>query len=73
MPEELKQWILEQPYFGFSFAIQKNSGIFLNDYTGKYFSKETNNILVRFSRVFEQAYVRFLDLQKQKHKCGKHK
>ncbi len=63
-PEELKAWVMEQPYFGFSFAIQKHSGIFLNDYTGKLFSKETNEILVRFSKVFEQSYIRFLDLQK---------
>ncbi len=63
-PEEVKVWVMEQPYFGFSFAIQKHSGIFLNDYTGKLFSKDTNDILIRFSKVFEQAYVRFLDLQK---------
>ncbi len=63
-PEELIQWIREQPYLGFSFAIQKHSGIFLEDYTGKLFSKEDNDILIRFSKVFEQAYTRFLDLQK---------
>ena len=63
-PQEVKAWVMQQPYFGFSFAIQKHSGIFLNDYTGKFFSEETNNILVRFSKVFEQSYIRFLDLQK---------
>jgi hypothetical protein len=63
-PEEIKKWVQDQTWFGFSFAIQRNSGIFLNDYTGKLFSDETNDILKRFSRVFEQAYVRFLDLQK---------
>ncbi|RYF92616.1 MAG: hypothetical protein EOO02_24830, partial [Chitinophagaceae bacterium] len=49
---------------GFSYAIQEHSGIYLEDYTGKLFSNEENNILIRFSRVFEQSYVRFLDLQK---------
>jgi signal transduction histidine kinase len=63
-PEHWKNWIMEQPYFGFSFAIQKNSGIFLNDYTGKLFSEKENELLKRFAKVFEQAYVRFLDLQK---------
>ena len=62
--DELKAWVMAQEYFGFSFAIQKHSGIFLNDYTGKLFSKETNDILIRFSKVFEQSYIRFLDLQK---------
>ena len=62
--EELKKWILEQPYFGYSVAIQKHSAIFFNDYTGKLFSVEENDILIRFAKVFDQAYTRFLDLQK---------
>ena len=62
--DDLKSWVMGQEYFGFSFAIQQHSGIFLNDYTGKYFSDETNDILIRFSKVFEQSYIRFLDLQK---------
>jgi signal transduction histidine kinase/virulence-associated protein VapD len=64
IPEEVKSWCLAQDWFGFSFAIQKHSGIFLNDYTGKFFSDETNDILIRFSKVFEQSFIRFLDLQK---------
>ncbi len=63
-PDEIKQWLLNQPYLGFSYAIQKHSGIYLEDYAGKLFSTEENNILIRFSKVFEQSYVRFLDLQK---------
>jgi signal transduction histidine kinase len=63
-PEELKKWVLDQPCLSFSFASQSHSGIFLEDYAGKIFSKEENDILIRFSRVFEQSYVRFLDLQK---------
>ncbi len=64
IPDEVKTWCLTQEWFGFSFAIQKHSGIFLNDYTGKFFSAETNDILIRFAKVFEQSYIRFLDLQK---------
>jgi signal transduction histidine kinase len=64
IPEEVKSWCIAQDWFGFSFAIQKHSGIFLNDYTGKFFSAETNDILIRFSKVFEQSFIRFLDLQK---------
>ncbi|MBS1928397.1 MAG: nuclear transport factor 2 family protein [Ferruginibacter sp.] len=63
-PKELIQWILERPCLSFSYAIQKHTGIFLEDYEGRLFSKEENNILIRFSKVFEQAYIRFLDLQK---------
>jgi signal transduction histidine kinase len=64
VPEELKQWIFAQPYFGYSVAIQKHAAIFFNDYTGKLFSEKENEVLIRFAKVFEQAYVRFLDLQK---------
>ena len=64
IPEELKKWILEQPYFGYSVAIQKHSAIFFNDYTGKLFSEKENEVLIRFAKVFDQAYIRFLDLQK---------
>jgi len=64
MPDELKKWLLEQPYFGYSAAIQKHSAIFFDDTSGKLFSEKDNQILLRFSRVFEQAYIRFLDLQK---------
>ncbi|MDQ3016692.1 MAG: nuclear transport factor 2 family protein, partial [Bacteroidota bacterium] len=64
IPGDMVQWVHEQECMGFSFAIQKHSGIFLQDFTGKFFSKEENDILIRFSRVFEQSYIRFLDLQK---------
>ena len=63
-PEDIKQWVREQPYLSFSLATQPHSCMFLEDYSGKSFSEEENTILIRFSRVFEQAYVRFLDLQK---------
>jgi signal transduction histidine kinase len=63
-PDDLKKWILAQPYFGYSVAIQKHAAIFFNDYTGKLFSEKENEILIRFAKVFDQAYTRFLDLQK---------
>jgi serine phosphatase RsbU (regulator of sigma subunit) len=63
-PDDAKQWVLDQPSFGYTAAIRKHSAIFFNDYTGKFFSEEENAVLLRFSNVFEQAYVRFLDLQK---------
>ncbi|HLG40807.1 MAG TPA: hypothetical protein VI461_14105, partial [Chitinophagaceae bacterium] len=64
MPEERKQFILNSPCFTVSAAISKNIGIQLNSYSRDAFSDEENNILNRFTKVFEQAYTRFLDLQK---------
>jgi putative intracellular protease/amidase/coenzyme F420-reducing hydrogenase delta subunit len=45
-------------------GLQKYSGIQLNSYTGEILSESGINILTRFSKVFEQAYIRFADLQK---------
>ena len=64
MPEERKSFILEGKAFSRSIAITKNAALLVNRYYEKSFSDNENEILKRFARVFEQAYVRFLDLQK---------
>jgi signal transduction histidine kinase len=43
---------------------QINTGIFLMRYTEGIYSSYEKDIILRFSKVFEQAYTRFLDLQK---------
>jgi signal transduction histidine kinase len=43
---------------------QINTGIFLMRYTEGIYSSYEKDIIQRFSKVFEQAYTRFLDLQK---------
>ena len=50
--------------FTTTLTFMKNSGIQLIRYSEEPFSKEDNAIVVRFGKVFEQAYIRFLDLQK---------
>jgi signal transduction histidine kinase len=47
-----------------SVAISKHTSISITDHYGKKFSDEDNEILKRFAKVLEQAYTRFLDLQK---------
>jgi hypothetical protein len=47
-----------------SAAIFRHTSIAITDHYGKKFSDEENEILKRFGKVFEQSYVRFLDLQK---------
>jgi hypothetical protein len=64
VPVDRKKYILESEFFLISFALSKHSGIQLAKYVGKDFTQEENEILKRFARVFEQAYIRFLDLQK---------
>ena len=63
-PEAVKAACLSAETYSTSIAIQKNTAIFINDYSGIVLSENEAGILKRFSRVFEQAYIRFLDLQK---------
>jgi signal transduction histidine kinase len=64
IPAARKAHILEREYFACSVAYTKNSAILVSSYDGKLLSEKEGEILKRFARVFEQAYVRFLDLQK---------
>ncbi len=47
-----------------SVAISQHTSISITDHYGKKFSDEENEVLKRFGKVLEQAYTRFLDLQK---------
>ncbi|HLO82352.1 MAG TPA: ATP-binding protein [Chitinophagaceae bacterium] len=64
IPEDVRKIILESQHYGVSVAFAKNSGIIIPTNTGKLLSQYQQEILKRFVRVFEQAYIRFLDLQK---------
>ncbi|WP_167616826.1 ATP-binding protein [Maribellus sediminis] len=64
VPQDRKEWILAQTHLTQAFAIQKNSMIGIHAHHAKTLSDQEIDILKRFSKVFEQAYTRFLDLQK---------
>jgi len=64
VPEDRKKWILQQTHLTQAFAIEKNSMIGIHAHHAKTLSKSEIDILKRFSKVFEQGYTRFLDLQK---------
>jgi signal transduction histidine kinase len=63
-PQEIKDYCLAAETYSYFAAFQKHSSIFINDYSGRSLSGQEIDIIKRFSKVFEQAYVRFLDLQK---------
>ncbi len=63
-PQEVKDYCLAAGTYSYSAAFQKNSSIFINDYSGRSLTEQEIDIVKRFSKVFEQAYTRFLDLQK---------
>lgn len=63
-PEEIKEFIFNNDKHTLSFAWQKNSAILIPSNTGVLPTEDEKEILIRFSKVFEQAYIRFMDLQK---------
>jgi hypothetical protein len=64
LPDDLKQQVWQSQSYTISMAFAKNSMICANDFTGGVLEDNQVDILKRFSRVFEQAYIRFLDLQR---------
>ena len=63
LPEKFKQWIFKNDQHTLSFAWQKNSAILTPSNTGVLPTETEKAVLIRFSKVFEQAYIRFLDLK----------
>ena len=63
LPEHLKDTIRQSKSYGISAAYALHSIIMVNDFEGNLLDKAQSKILIRFSRVFEQAYARFLDLK----------
>jgi signal transduction histidine kinase len=63
-PDDAKKWIMESESFTYSIAFAKNSAICINSFSGETLSEGQIEIVKRFAKVFEQAYIRFLDLQK---------
>ena len=71
VPENKKKLILESKVCCRSAAITKNAVLYVHRYSENPFSEKENEIIKRFANVFEQAYVRFMDLKKQKHRQEK--
>lgn len=64
LPAAIKKSMLDTEFYTYSIALGKNSGISIPDLSGKFLSEAETEILKRFAKVFDQAYTRFLDLQK---------
>ena len=60
----VKKRILESQSFGYFAALEKNSVILTSSFEGRTLTEEKSVLLKRFSGVFEQIYIRFLDLKK---------
>ncbi|MDG1277820.1 MAG: ATP-binding protein [Algoriphagus sp.] len=62
--EEQAKWVFAQKFYTHSQAFQKNSCIGMADYSGVPLTEYEIDIIKRFSKVFDQAYTRFLDLKR---------
>ncbi len=63
-PTSLEKLMVESQAFSTTLATSKNSGMQILRYTEKPYTDNENKIFLRFAKVFEQAYIRFMDLQK---------
>jgi signal transduction histidine kinase/DNA-directed RNA polymerase subunit N (RpoN/RPB10) len=64
LPKQAWDFYLKCPGLSGSTVVQKEIGLYIENFSGIPFSDEENSILMRFGKVFQQTYTRFLDLQK---------
>ena len=64
LPEEAKKFYFSCPGLAASTVLLENIGLYIENFSGIPYSNEENATLMRFGKVFQQTYTRFLDLQK---------
>ena len=64
VPEETKEYYFSCPGLAISTVLLENVGLYIENFSGTPYSDEENKLLIRFGKVFEQTYTRFLDLHK---------
>ncbi len=64
LPEESKNFYLTCPGLAVSTALSETVSLYIENFSGIPYSDEENKILIRFGKVFQQTYTRFLDLLK---------
>ena len=64
LPEEAKEFYFSCPGLSGSTVLLDNVSLYIENFDGIPYTDEENNTLMRFGKVFQQTYTRFLDLQK---------
>jgi len=64
LPEESQKAIFSKPGLAISTVLLESIGLYIENFSGIPYTDEENNILMRFGKVFQQTYTRFVDLQK---------
>jgi signal transduction histidine kinase len=64
VPEETLEYYSSCPGLAGSTVLLDNIGLYIENFSGIPYTGEENNTLMRFGKVFQQTYTRFLDLQR---------
>jgi signal transduction histidine kinase len=64
LTKKSRDFYLSCPGLAISTVIQKDIGLYIENFSGEPYSEKENDTLRRFGMVFQQSYTRFLDLQK---------
>tara|TARA_R110002167_G_scaffold253623_3_gene459947 strand:- start:80 stop:5902 length:5823 start_codon:yes stop_codon:yes gene_type:complete len=64
LPQETIDYYFSCPGLAISTVLLENVGLYIENFSGIPFSEDDNKTLMRFGKVFQQTYTRFLDLQK---------
>lgn len=64
LPEASKDFYLSCPGLAATTVLFDDVSLYIENFSGKPYTEEENKILMRFGKVFQQTYTRFLDLQK---------
>ena len=64
LPEQTKEFYFSCPGLAASTVLLENVCLYIENFSGTPYTDEENNTLMRFGKVFQQTYTRFLDLQK---------
>jgi signal transduction histidine kinase len=64
IPEEAKEFYMQCRGLAVSTVLLDNVGLYIENFDAEPYTDDENKILMRFAKVFEQTYTRFLDLQR---------
>jgi hypothetical protein len=64
LPQASRDFYLSCPALAASTVLLENVGLYIENFEGVPYSDDENMILLRFGKVFQQTYTRFLDLKK---------
>jgi signal transduction histidine kinase/DNA-directed RNA polymerase subunit N (RpoN/RPB10) len=64
VPEESLEYYSNCPGLAGSGVLLDNIGLYIENFSGTPYTDEENKIVMRFGKVFQQTYTRFIDLQK---------